>query len=692
MKRVEELFWVLFIFSLVMIPVSMTYAHVDSQDQEEELVVLVGRISHIDGQLLHYVPEEEDWVVTVKNAPFGIDDVLYSSFDGRAEIMMPNNTWARVDGDTQIQLIELNDESTEIDLASGKARLYNKSSDAVIKATTPFGNVTAPAETIFDLYVGENAVEIIALKGTVCFVHNSADTEYEVIAGSSSIFADSGQVTASEGQVNQDWDAWNINRDILWADRMEAKGKSAQYLPPRLHDEAYLLEKHGRWERVRYDGAYYNFWRPVYVTAGWAPFTVGRWTVWCRDNVWIPHEPFGYITHHYGNWIFTHGYWYWAPPVTRVMVRARLPLLHIGLGWYPGRVAWIHSGVYAGWIPLAPYERYYCHRRWGRRSFPVGRVNRAHFYRNINRYRHRRHAVIIHRNHFYRGRHYRNVRIRNIPHATVVRRYRMAPVINNAVLMNYRTTRKRYNFTNAHVAKKPQPSVIKRIKRNHLAKKLRAGGKAETIRQNPTNAGQGRFSRNIWTRSPENKDRTGRIKQVNKSLPASQFKDKRLKRKAKVRAEDRRKGERQLQRSQNRKPPKHVRQQEGKLKDQRQDRDEVKKARKKRPVKPVKPLLVRRENHRAPKKEVQKGFMRRSAPHDRQVRHVRQRPPVNEITERRIAKQNRPRQRQAEKPKMQARGRGTEKNQGRGFSAGAKSPRYRHSTVRGRSRKSHSDM
>ena len=692
MKRVEQLHRVLFFLSFLMIPVSLSYAHVESRDQEEVSAILVGRISHIEGQLLRYVPEEEDWVVTVKDSPFGIDDVLYSSFDGRAEIIMPNNTWARVDGDTQIQLIVLNDKSTEIDLASGKARLYNKSSDAVIKATTPLGNVTAPAETIFDLYVGENAVEIIALKGTVYFIHNSSDTRYEVTEGSSSIVADSRKVSASEGHVKPDWDAWNINRDILWADRMETKGKSAQYLPPCLHDEAYLLEKHGRWENVYYDGAYYNFWRPVYVSAGWAPFTAGRWTVWCGDNVWIPYEPFGYITHHYGNWIFTHDYWYWAPPLTRVMVHAGLPLLNIGFGWYPGRVAWIHSGVHVGWIPLAPYEPYYCHRRWGRRSFAVGHVNITHFYRNINRYRHHRHAVIIHRKHFYRGRHYRNVRIRNIPHATVIKRYRMAPVINNAVLMNYRTTKKRYNFTNAHVAQKPQPLVINRIKRNHLPEKLRAGGKAETIRQNLTNTGQGRLSRNIWTRSPKNKDRTGRIKKVNKSLPASQFEDRRLKRKAKVRAEDRREGERQLQKSQKKNPPKPVRPQEEKLKDQRRGRDEVKKAQKKRPLKPVKPLLVRRENQRAPKKEVQKGLKRMSAPPDRRVRHVRQRPPVNEGTERRIAKQNRPQQRQAEKPKMQAQGRRTEKNQERGFSAGAKSPRYRHGPARGWSRKSHFNM
>ncbi|MCP4623303.1 MAG: hypothetical protein GY850_07190, partial [bacterium] len=94
MEKIGRFLWALYIMALVMIPAGLTHAYIDSRDQGEEAAVLVGRISHIKGQLLRYVPEEEDWVVTVKDAPFGANDVLYSSFDGRAEIIMPNNTWA----------------------------------------------------------------------------------------------------------------------------------------------------------------------------------------------------------------------------------------------------------------------------------------------------------------------------------------------------------------------------------------------------------------------------------------------------------------------------------------------------------------------------------------------------------------------------------------------------------------------
>ena len=94
-----------------------------------------------------------------------------------------------------------------------------------------------------------------------------------------------------------------------------SKGESIDNLPAELRDDAYDLDRNGRWEQVYYDGRYRKLWRPTAVAAGWQPFTGGRWTVWYGDNVWIPEEPFGYVTHHYGNWVYVNSAWYWAPPV-----------------------------------------------------------------------------------------------------------------------------------------------------------------------------------------------------------------------------------------------------------------------------------------------------------------------------------------------------------------------------------------
>ena len=144
---------------------------------------LVGRITYIDGQLLRYIFDEQDWVATVKDAPFGLEDAVYSSDTGKAEFKLPNGVWVRTGSDTQIQLIALREDVTEIDVASGTVRFYNKSQKTVIKVTTPFGYVLAQPDTAFDLYVGDDSAEVISLEGAVDFVLGDGAARYAVQAG-----------------------------------------------------------------------------------------------------------------------------------------------------------------------------------------------------------------------------------------------------------------------------------------------------------------------------------------------------------------------------------------------------------------------------------------------------------------------------------------------------------------------------
>ena len=154
---------------------------------------------------------------------------------------------------------------------------------------------------------------------------------------------------------------------------------------------------------------------------GWSPFTTGRWTDWNGDQVWVPAEPFGYVTHHYGNWVYVRNRWYWAPPVAAV--RIGLPLLNIGFFWSPGRVSWIHSGSYVGWVPLAPRETYYSHRNWGGpHEVVVTNVNITQININIGSYAYARHAIVVPRDNFYGVNNYRNVRETRINPTTIINR------------------------------------------------------------------------------------------------------------------------------------------------------------------------------------------------------------------------------------------------------------------------------
>jgi hypothetical protein len=480
MKTIKRLLWLNIVFSLIFLPVAPSHAKPQPENPTDQESILVGRISHVEGELLRYVPEEDAWVATVKDEPFYNDDLLRTEQKGRAELILPNNTWVRMNHDTQVQLQTLRDDLTEIDVAFGLVRCHNKGAYAVIKASTPFGYVTAPKETSFDLYVGPDSVEVIALKGSLDFFHNISGTRFEVIAGETAILADSQQVTSAPGEADPDWDAWNRDREYLWATRGRLGEASETYLPSGLRYEAYALEEYGRWERVYYDGSYVDCWRPVYVSAGWAPFTAGRWSVYYGDHVWIPSEPFGYVTHHYGNWVFIRGFWYWAPPVARIRVRIGPPLLEIGFAWYPGRVAWVYSGVYIGWVPLAPYEPYYCHRHWGPHTVVVKNVNIRNI--DINKYTYIKHAVVINKTNLYNVKNYTKVRIGNDNHGILARKYRVTPVVNNRVVRNYKSKSQRPPVKSVHAQQKPGRSPADRIQQRRAAPGQHVPTKVKTAR------------------------------------------------------------------------------------------------------------------------------------------------------------------------------------------------------------------
>ena len=495
MKRIKWMMGLLvclFLAAVVMVPPSSA---------ADAPAMVVGRIYHIEGDLLRYVPEEKDWVAVVRDAPFGTEDTLFSGSRGMAELIVPNGTWIRIGNSTQIQFIALDTDLAEMDVASGVARFYNKGSDTVIKATSPFGYVLADPGTVFDFYVGENSVEVVAVKGKVSFVHSATEAKYDVAAGSPSILADQQQVSSGEGTVDPDWDRWNTVRENFWAAKARVRGRSVEYLPPSLRDEAYALEENGRWERVPYEGTERWFWRPR-VAVGWSPFTVGRWTDWYGDQTWIPAEPFGYVTHHYGNWVYVRNYWYWAPPV--VSVRVGLPLLDVGFYWYPGRVSWIHTGTYVGWVPLAPRETYYSYRHWGGpHVVVVNNVNITQININVRNYAYVNHAIVVNQNNFYGVNNYTNVRVTNINRTTIINNYRAAPVVNNTVINNYTTNKQRYNYTNVTVNEKPHNTVINRIQQNQAIIHEGRKEKASVVQERVKSIREGKVNREARIEPPK---------------------------------------------------------------------------------------------------------------------------------------------------------------------------------------------
>jgi hypothetical protein len=431
---------------------------------QEALPVLVGHITYVEGQLLRFVPEEQDWVATVPDTPFGLDEALYTTQNSRAEIKLPNRNLIRLNDRTQTQLIVLEEEFTEIDLYSGTARFYHQGSGS-LKVYTPFGYVLASSGAVFDLHAREKFAEVLALQGELEFQPAGMPARYRVIAGRPALIADGKQVFTGSPGPEPSWQSWNAARDQAAARYRAYPGESTRYLPPELDYQAPVLDENGRWEQVPYEGETYYFWRPSQVVSGWAPFTVGRWTVWYDDPCWIPAEPFGYVTHHYGNWFFIKGFWYWAPPV-RTRVRPHpAPLFPIAWSWYPGRVAWVHHGTTIGWFPLAHHEPYHCRRYWGPRTVVIKDPRAVPV--SPSRFQHAHLAVTIPRQNFFAVANYQPFRLATPNRETIARDFQALPVLDRPFLTEADPLRRKHHFTTAAVIReKPRPASLERIRLN----------------------------------------------------------------------------------------------------------------------------------------------------------------------------------------------------------------------------------
>ena len=93
-----------------------------------EAAIVVGRIAHVEGDIYRYMDADDSWVTTQLQSPAGVEDVLATGPESRAEISFPNNLFLRLDENAEIEILELDDGLGVFVLRAGLARFYNRSS------------------------------------------------------------------------------------------------------------------------------------------------------------------------------------------------------------------------------------------------------------------------------------------------------------------------------------------------------------------------------------------------------------------------------------------------------------------------------------------------------------------------------------------------------------------------------------
>jgi hypothetical protein len=408
-----------------------------------QAAIIVGRIGHLEGDIYRYMDVGNEWVETFVDSPAGTGDILATGSGSRAEIIFPNRQVVRLAENAEIEIINLDENTGEFNLVSGLVRFYNNSGKGTLKIRTKRGVVNLPAGSIADLQAEEASLQIWAVRGGSTFLKqdsNSRKETLEVIDQSTNLTIYRNSVAASLGPIDMGWHNWCAERENVWQERQLVR---SQYMPEPLQVYSYTLKPHGGWRRVYYRGYNYWAWQPHNVAMGWTPYTTGYWHEWHGDRVWIDNNPWGWVTHHNGHWMQVRGSWMWTPYVHVASTPGvKVSGFSIVFGpryrprWHPGRVRWIAYNDYVGWMPLAPRETYYGHRRWGPRSVALKNRSGVNLSININLsdHHHLDHAVVIPRDHFNRrsktvAKNYNTVKIKNINKTVIVNNYQPLPTI-----------------------------------------------------------------------------------------------------------------------------------------------------------------------------------------------------------------------------------------------------------------------
>jgi hypothetical protein len=312
----------------------------------------VGRVSLSQGQVSISGEVGQPASAALVNWPVTSHNMITTSSGARTELRI-GSTSVRLDGDSSLEVVELDDDSLRLRLHYGSAniRIVNAEALAGFELTTPQarvrmrepGRVRVDAERVRDT-TAVNVFDGVALV-------DGAGGELAVRAGKRAELREDDVRTAQA--VRDAFDDWALGRD-----RYDERSTSSRYVTTEMtgYED---LDRYGSWST---DNEYGALWIPS-VASSWVPYRDGRWS-WIDPWgwTWIDNAPWGYAPFHYGRWVHVNKRWAWAPGR-----HEHRPV------WAPALVGWVggggwnlpfnsrggrHSMPAQGWYPLSPRDRF----------------------------------------------------------------------------------------------------------------------------------------------------------------------------------------------------------------------------------------------------------------------------------------------------------------------------------------------
>jgi hypothetical protein len=326
------------LFGLVLAVLILPAASWSAQDQTS-----YGFVRVIEGRADLMQASSNTLVELVSNYPLMVGDEIRVPYGSRVETLLPDGTYLRLDGDTELSFQQLalsadsEDQLSVLRLLRGEVQLVLPSDSTNSEA---FRVDTLNAS----IYLQNKGTYRIRTNGTEWSEVVVREGFAEVVTEQGSSIVRSGEQTIVEGSTSPTVRVERAGeRDELerWGDNLIAQVSPAdsRYVDPSIAYASAPLAKSGHWVSVGGRSA----WRP-YVAAGWRPYHAGWWVHSPSGLTWVSTEPWGWVTYHYGGWDLAPGWgWVWYP----------------GPVYSPASVFWYWGPTYVGWVPRPYYTHYY---------------------------------------------------------------------------------------------------------------------------------------------------------------------------------------------------------------------------------------------------------------------------------------------------------------------------------------------
>ncbi|RJG08457.1 DUF6600 domain-containing protein, partial [Massilia cavernae] len=286
----------------------------------------VGRVSLVQGPVTIDSEDSDGPADALVNWPVTSENIITTERNARTEIRI-GSTAVRLDGDSSLEVVELDDNTLHLQLHHGSANIRIRNPEVLdgFSLETPQGRVRMREAGSFRVDTGrdQDITVVDVFEGTALV--DGGGSSLSVRAGRR-VEIDRGDLVTALA-VRTGFDDWSRMRDM-----QDERVVSYRYVTREMtgYED---LDRYGSWS----DSSEYGpLWRPRALPTGWAPYRDGRWT-WVAPWgwTWVDNAPWGYAPFHYGRWVMVNQRWCWAPG------------RNIGRPvWAPALVGWVGGG---GW-------------------------------------------------------------------------------------------------------------------------------------------------------------------------------------------------------------------------------------------------------------------------------------------------------------------------------------------------------